>query len=423
MGRLMALADCNNFFVSCERRRNPQLAAVPLVVLSANDGCIISRSSEVKALGAVAMAAPYLPLKDYLDRHGVVALSADHKLYSALSREVMAELRRWTDEMEQASIDEAFLNLSIASIGDPLGYCRRIRRSLWERCRIPVSIGIGPTKTICKIAAEMAKKHRRLRGVWALEDSFRSEFLKKLPLEAVWGVGKKSVAKLRSLGIATAAELANCDERWLQQRFSIRAVQTARELRGIVSFPLDSSPSLPQSVAAIRTFGRPLQSLKDLAQALTCYSVEAASRLRKQGLKARRLEVSIQTSRFEEDFLYLKQGAKLAPPAAQDQEITSAALALLRKIYQPGRSYVKAGLTLSRLVPMEEEQMTIFDSLEGSRQKWDRFLSAVDRLNREFAQQLVIPAVLKMPNPAEQRREHSAENLAPQKNNASMEDR
>ncbi len=406
--RLMALVDCDNFFVSCERRRHPQLAKRPLVVLSANDGCIISRSREVKALGTVAMAAAYGPLKAYLDRQGVVALSADHHYYQDMSGQVMAELGRWTDEMEQSSIDEAYINLSIASVQAPTGYCRLIRRSLWQRCQIPVSIGIAPTKTLCKIAAAIAKDHRQFRGVWALEESYRQALLERLPVQQVWGIGKGALAKLRSRGIATAAQLASCNESWLRRELSIRAVQTARELRAIACFPLDSAPTPPQTVAVMRTFGRPLERLEDLEQALTCYGVEVATRVRRQGLKARRLEVSIQTNRFDEGFLYLKQAVKLVPPASQDQEIISAALGLLRKLWQPGQSFVKANLILSRLVPQEEQQMTLFEGIDGSRQKWDRFLSAVDRLNQEFAHQLVIPAVLGIANPAAQRRDHLA---------------
>jgi len=252
-----ALCDCNNFFVSCERLLRPDLAGKPVIVLSCNDGCVISRSNEAKALG-IPMAEPFFKIRALAEARGVAVFSTNFALYHEVSRRVMAVLSRYTDHMETYSVDEAFLDLSIASLADPVAYARGIRRTLLEEIGIPVSIGIASTKTLAKLAADRGKKDPETGGVFSLEGLDLDAFLEKIPVGDVWGIGRRCTESLSKFGIRTARQFRDAKDDWLRQHFSVRGVHTAWELRGISCIRLVEEDPAQKSIQASRSFGTPV---------------------------------------------------------------------------------------------------------------------------------------------------------------------
>lgn len=408
MKKLIALADCNNFFVSCERLFRPDLEGKPVVVLSSNDGCVVSRSNEAKAL-LIPMGAPYFKMKNYMEAKGVTVFSGNMELYRGVSARVMSQLARFTDCLEAYSIDEAFLNLDIASIGDPAEYCRRIRAALLRNCGIPISIGISTTKTLCKIASEQVKERAKKRqdgdGVCRLLPEEAAPYLEQLPLADVWGVGRKSAEKLSRMGVTTAAQLLKRDEPWIRKYLTIRGVMTARELRGIRCFPLEDKEVKQQSLQVSRSFGNRLRSFEDIKGAVVRHAAEGAFRLRAQGLCAGAVGCSIRTSPFDDLFYGQSAERPLSPPTSQDGEIIAAALECLKKVYVPGYDYAKAGIWLRDLRDADVQQMDLFSALDPQRLKLDRLMEAVDRLNMELGEHTVAPAALKCADASAPRRE------------------
>ncbi|MDY3868936.1 MAG: UmuC protein [Pyramidobacter sp.] len=409
MKKLIGLMDCNNFFVSCERLFRPDLEGKPVVVLSSNDGCVISRSNEAKAL-LIPMGVPYFKMKDYMKLKGVTVFSGNMELYRDISSRIMFHLSQFTDCLEAYSIDEAFFNLAIASISDPLDYCRQIRASVLRHCGIPVSIGISTTKTLCKIASEhvkeLAKKNVNTGGAEMLLPNEAAKKFDAILLGDVWGIGRRSAEKLRLMGISTAAQFLKHDEKWIQQHLTIRGVMTARELRGIPCFPLEDTPARQQSIQVSRSFGKRLHDFEELKAAVVRHASEGAFRLRAQRLKACRVGCSIRTSRFDAEMYSRSEEIQLNPPSSQDGEIIAAAVQCLKKIYVPGYAYAKAGIWLSDLRDNDAEQMDIFSLLNPQRQKLDRLMETIDQLNMQLGENTIAPAALKSPFDGAPRREN-----------------
>ena len=235
---MLALVDCNNFFVSCERRLDPSLDGVPVAVLSNNDGCIIARSNEVKKMG-VPMGVPYFKCKDILDRKGVKIFSGNHRYYIEISRKVMEILKRFSPEVEVYSVDEAFICLNGFDYYDLQKYGEQMHKAVMEELRIPVSVGIAPTKTLAKIAAEKVKKHPELGSVFVLnDDATREKLLEETQVEDVWGIGRRGAMKMRLSGIGTAADFTHRPDAWIRKKFNVFGLRTANELRGIICYPI-----------------------------------------------------------------------------------------------------------------------------------------------------------------------------------------
>jgi DNA polymerase V len=382
MAQTFALVDCNNFFVSCERVFNPGLEGRPVVVLSNNDGCIISRSNEAKALG-IPMGAPLFKVKNIVQNHRVVVHSAHFAMYGDLSHRVFQTLETFTSDIEVYSIDEAFLDLSNipADSRAPLG--RQIRQRIRQWTGIPVSVGIAPTKTLAKVAAEIAKKSDKAQGVLDLSTpAYQTIALERLAVQDVWGVGWRLGPQLRSRGIVTAKDLCDADLDWILRRFGTVLARTVAELGGTSCIPLNQCPEPAKSVISSRSFGTPITTLPHLLEAVAAYTARAAEKLRSQGLAASALTVYIKTNRHRPDQPQYANSITLTLPVASDYTaaLVQAAHQGLARIYQDGFAYNKAGVMLTGLMPANQRQANLL--VPSDWQKTSRLMQAVDRLNR-----------------------------------------
>lgn len=388
---LLALCDCNNFFVSCERLFRPELRGRPVVVLSSNDGCVISRSNEVKAMG-IPMGEPYFKIRGLLARKGVTVFSGDHGLYGEISDRVMRILAGFSDSIEIYSIDEAFLNMAILSVGDPAAYAGEIRRKIGRWVGIPISIGIAASKTLAKLAAERAK--RDPSGVASLREKTEiDEALAEARVEDVWGVGPKSACLLKRFGVHTAFDLVKKDPLWLRKKLSVRGVMTALELRGYPCPGLDAPRMGPQSIQVSRSFGQELLSIEEISSPVAEHILSAAARLRASGLAAKKLEVYIRVGYHGGAHQYFSDSTTFDEPLLSDQELISAALALLRNLHRPAVRYTKAGVTLSNLSSAAHRQRSLFT--DGARRdKLERLAAVSDMINGNFGKRVFYPALL-----------------------------
>ncbi|MGN0837484.1 MAG: hypothetical protein ACI4NN_00175 [Pyramidobacter sp.] len=403
--KIIGLADCNNFFVSCERVFRPDLEGKPVVVLSSNDGCVISRSNEAKALN-IPMGIAYFKMKEYMQNHGVTVFSGNMELYQNFSSRVMACLKRYTDLIEQYSIDESFFSLAIAAVSDPLNYCRNIRRTILHNCGIPVSIGISTTKTLCKIASELAKERSKRAphsdGVCMLMPADAERVFPGLELKNVWGIGTRSAERLNSAGIWTVPQLLKEDENRIRRILSIRGVLTVRELRGIPCFPLEEEAQPQQSLQVSRSFGQRLTRYEDIEAMVVRHAAEGAYRLRNQQLCAGIVGCILLTSQFIENPYLQSAEISLAAPTSRDSDIIDGAIKCLKEIFQPGRKYAKAGIYLNRLCSARCRQMNIFEA-NGSGLRQDRLMCALDQINRKFGKAVIAPAVIQCAKACEPR--------------------
>lgn len=381
--RIFALVDANNFYASCERVFKPALAGRPIVVLSNNDGCIIARSNEAKALG-IRMGEPFYKARALIQAHQVQVFSANFTLYGDLSARVMNSLAEFTPELEIYSVDEAFLNLTGFERANLNAYGRLIKRSVEQWTGIPISIGIAETKTLAKIANHLAKKSKKANGVLDLTHSkYRKAALQQVTVADVWGVGRKYADKLHRHGIYTAFDLQQVDDAWLFKTFPAPFIQTVQELRGIACLSIEQA-SLPKSLVCSRSFAQPEESLGKLKESVATYTAHAAERLRKAGMACHRLLVFVQTNRFRQSNPQYSNSTSVAlVTASQDtSELIQAAHQALRHIFKEGYAYHKAGVMLLDLVPLNAVQGNLFDPLD--RAKRTVLMNALDQINHDF---------------------------------------
>ena len=291
---VFALVDCNNFYASCERVFNPTLKSRPVVVLSNNDGCVIARSNEAKALG-FKMGDPYFKMRPLIERHNVAVFSSNYTLYGDMSRRVIESLEQFTPEVETYSIDEAFLNL--AGFTDLADRAEAIRRTVRRWTGIPVSVGIGPTKTLAKAANRLAKASPAANGVWIIDsEQRRLESLARLPIADVWGVGRQWSRFLIARDIITAGDFARQPDSWIRQTLHVVGLRTATELRGTPCIPLELQPPPRKGLVVSRSFGHRLTEFEPIKEALVAYVARAGEKLRRDRQATRHLEVFIQNS-------------------------------------------------------------------------------------------------------------------------------
>ena len=378
MNEIYALVDCNNFYVSCERVFNPKLENKPVVVLSNNDGCIVSRSNEVKALG-IPMGKAFFEVKDILEKHHVQPFSSNYTLYADMSKRVMQTLFEFTPDIEIYSIDEAFLDLTGIQI--PLqDYGQQIRKTVKQWTGIPVSVGIARTKTLTKIANKLAKKSPKANGVLNLVDSpYIEEALKRIEVVDVWGVGYRTARKLRKAGIYTALDLSRADITWIKKKFGVEGVRTVYELQGRRCYPLEQNPPSKKSLAVSRMFGRSVKTIEELSEAVATYASRAGEKLREGKLSAGLLTVFITTSRFIEKKYYNSYTIEFSVQTNDTMEIIQEGLHGLKKIYRKGYEYKKAGVLLYNLVSENHVQGNLFDTVDRDRSK--RLMKTIDRIN------------------------------------------
>ncbi|MFZ5773369.1 MAG: Y-family DNA polymerase [Thermodesulfobacteriota bacterium] len=382
MSKLFALVDCNNFYASCERLFAPRLIGRPVVVLSNNDGCIIARSNEAKALG-IAMGAPYFKCEKLLKAQGVEVFSSNYALYGDISSRVMSLLGQLEPEVEVYSIDEAFLHLTARAGGTLADYGRELRQRLWRWTGIPVSIGIGPTKTLAKVAGHLAKKNEALQGVFDITTGDVDEILGRFPVAEVWGIGRRLAERLTLCGVTTALDLKNCGDGWLRKKLSITGLRTAMELRGVSCLTLENCPVSRKSIASSKSFGYQVESLAELKEALATYIEQAAVRLRGQHLLANSLEISLTTNRFSKTAAHYSGRAVITLPeaTASTTVLIRHALPALSGLYKPGLRYQKAGVVLFGLVPETFCQANLFRPRD---KKGCSLMAALDQINARW---------------------------------------
>jgi len=380
---LFALIDCNNFFASCERVFRPDLEGKPIVVLSNNDGCVVARSNEVKALD-VEMAGPYFKVRDLLQRHGVAVFSSNYELYADLSARVMTVVSGYSPELEIYSIDEAFLNLDGFFGRDLSAYMQELRTQVKQWTGLPVSVGVASTKTLAKLAVERAKKEPRHNGVLVLKEPANiGRALSQTPVGDVWGIGRRWAARFDGIGIDTADDFARLPEAWVRKKMGVTGVRTQRELLGQSCVALETQPKPKQSCVASRSFAKPVTDLLELKDAIATFSARATERLRRGGLVATEVNAFILTDRFKTEGAGCNGSATvaLASPSNLTADITQAALAGLVQAYRPDVAYKKAGVMLLGLVPEGHVQPTLFQAPAPMLEKAHRLQGALDALN------------------------------------------
>ena len=381
MKNLFALVDCNNFYVSCERLFKPDLRDRPVVVLSNNDGCIIARSNEAKALG-IGMGDPYFKKKAFLRKHGVKVFSSNYALYGDLSFRVMSILQQEEPEVEVYSIDESFIRLTNQHNRSMTEHGVHLKARVGQCVGIPVSVGIGRTKTLAKIATSVAKKYPGYQGVFDLEScASQDEVLAGIKVNKVWGIGRQSTKKLNQQGIYTALDLKNSDERQIRRHLGLPGLRTVMELRGESCIPIEQCPANRKSIVSSRSFRRPITELADLKEAVSSYISIGARKLRDQGLAAANLHVFLSTSRFRTNIPRFSGSRMIMLPQATSctPALIKAGIAELTALYKQGYQYNKAGIMLTELSNAEMYQQYLFIQSEEAGNK--TLMEALDRIN------------------------------------------
>ena len=380
--KVFALIDCNAFYVSCERVFNPKLNNRPVVALSNNDGCIISRSKEAKALG-IKMGVPLFKVKDIVEKEKVVVFSSNYTLYADMSRRVMNIISSSSPYTEIYSIDEAFVELSSLPI-DYESYAHQLRQTILQHTGIPVSIGIASTKTLAKVANHKAKKDDSLNGVCSLVNYNNiDQILELTEVGDVWGVGRRLSKKLINHGIHNAKLLKNCSDSWIRKMMSVNGLKTITELRGISCIPLEEYSMTRKSCCTTRSFGKLLTNLEDIEQAVTTFARRAAERIRSESLAASCVSVFVRTNPFDKKSAYYSNGASrtLSHPTHDSITIIETALLLTKRIFKNNYQYKKAGVLLSGLCDDSEIQETLFE--KNYNQNSD-LMSAIDAINYRY---------------------------------------
>jgi len=376
-----ALVDCNSFYCSCERLFRPDLWKRPVGVLSNNDGCFVSRTKELKALG-VKMGEPYFKVRDLCEKNKVAVFSANFSLYTNMSDRVMSTLAQFTPELEIYSVDEAFLNLSGLEHRGPESYGRLIKKMVERHTGIPVSVGIAPTKTLAKIANHLAKKNDSTGGVVYLPDErTQNEALSKVAVEDIWGIGKRNSVKLRMLNIKTAKDFKDYkNDKQIQNIFTKVGRMTQDELRGRVCFKLSLVPSKKKEIISSRTFGQAVYDIKDLREAVANYASLACEKLRHQESVCSMIEVYVRTNPFKEVAQYhASESFKMGAHTADTRKVIKYAWEVLDKLYQHGYEYKKAMVRISGITDKNCGQLSLFEA--GDSKESDKLMEVIDKIN------------------------------------------
>lgn len=381
---MFALADCNNFYVSCERLFLPRLNGRAVVVLSSNDGNVVARSPEAKALG-VQMGEPIHVLRERQRSAEIHAFSSNYTLYGDISARVMAVLRDAAPRLEVYSIDEAFLDL--AGVADPVALARRARDTVLQWVGIPVSVGIAETKVLAKIANHVAKRRTAACGVYRLPaGAEREQLLAELPLTEVWGIADGFERRLRALGITCPLALRDAEPSWIRRHLGVVGERLVEELRGQSCMPLELAPPPRKTLCVSRSFGRAALDPETLAQAVATFTSTAAMKLRRHRLRTPCIQVWFGTARFRPDQPHQVHGAvvNLPRPTNDTTELLMAARAVVDRCYRPGVRYCNAGVLCVALEPDLGEQLTLDASADAARARRRALLQTVDAANRRW---------------------------------------
>jgi len=376
---MFGLVDCNNFYASCERVFNPSLNGKPIVVLSNNDGCVIARSNEAKALG-IKMGVPAYQIKDLVKKHDVAVFSSNYVLYGDMSGRVMSMLAELAPEIEVYSIDEAFLNLEGIQDLQTLG--SKIVRQVTRGTGIPVSAGIASTKTLAKVANKFAKKYPAYNRLCIIDtEEKREKALKLFEIGDVWGIGRRQAAKLEKQGVKTAYDFTQLLGSWVRKNMTVTGERTWKELRGISCIDMESAPPAKKQICTSRSFGKMVEDIDTMSEAIATHASTCAKKLRQQKSYATSLMVFIHTNNFREDLpQYWKNTIiKLPVPTNDSLEIVHYALEGLKSIFIPGYQYKKAGIIITEIVT--SAQLGLFDTVD--REKREKLMQAIDKVNGE----------------------------------------
>lgn len=389
----IALVDCNNFYVSCERVFDPSLAQRPVVVLSNNDGCVIARSEEAKQLG-IRMGTSFFECRACIRGHGVRVFSSNYALYGDMSARVMETLRQFSPRMEVYSIDEAFLDSVRTAREKPEDWAQQVRSRVLRCTGIPVSIGIGPSKTLAKIAAQIAKKRPDRTGVCDMDGEDSERMLDAVPVEDVWGIGRRYAAMLRRSTIATARDLKHADDGWVRRHMTIQGLRTVMELRGIDCLGMDDIPAPARGILSSRSFGHPVEDPQQLREALAEYISIAAAKLRGRGLRASSMQVFISTGRYGPG-PHDSSAATVRLPTSSDctPDLIRHGQAALDRLYRRGLRYRKTGVLLTGLTSVRERQLDLFSDSPDVDERRQRFMGALDAINARWGRGTVSFAV------------------------------
>jgi DNA polymerase V len=388
---VFALVDCNNFYASCEKLFNPKIKNRPVVVLSNNDGCVVARSAEVKALG-IPMGVPWFKIRDEAKRYGIVAFSSNYALYADLSNRVVEVLSAFSPNIEVYSIDESFLELSgfEAQEGGLAGYGSKIKQRIADWLGLAVCVGIGPSKTLAKLANHCAKKNLAgSNGVCdftTMAPAALTELFHRIEVGEVWGIGRKISARLEAMGINTVQQLRDSDAETIRAQFSVVVERTVRELRGVSCLEMQEVVPDKQQIMSSRSFGQLVYDLEELEEAVASYVAKAAEKLRHQGSLAGGLQVYIRTNVFKPEAPQYQRSVTVPLPnaTADTRVLTRWALRVLRRIYRPGYGYHKAGIMLSNIVPAANQQFSLFASGGAGDGRSKELMGVLDGINGKF---------------------------------------
>lgn len=390
--RQIGLFDAKNFYCECERSHNIALRSIPLVVLSNNDGCPVSRSDEAKALG-IKMSDPWFMYKDLARKYGVVAMSSNYPFYADMSTRFMRILKRFCPDQEIYSIDECFLDLTSFTKIDLTEYSHEICQTVLKGLDLPVRAGIGSTKTLAKLANHCAKKRPEFNGVCnfnAMSSEAVEQVMAETEIGDLWGVGKKLAPKLIDMRINTVLDLKNADPKRMREQFSVLMEKAILELNGVMCLELEDFPPPRKEIMNSKSFGRPVTDLEELHEAVTAYMTRAAEKLRKQKSAAGCVRVFIQTSRFRPEAERYGDSILIPMPTPTDdtRRLVTVALWALKKIYVPGYKYAKAGIMLSELVPLEGVQTDLFSKVQSD-PKSDKVMATMDAINSRWGKSTI----------------------------------
>ena len=386
---MFGLCDCNNFFVSCERVFDPSLNGKPVVVLSNNDGCVVSRSNEAKALG-VKMGQPLYQIRDFAKSNNIVLRSSNYHLYGDMSQRVMATLKQHIPSIEIYSIDEAFLQLDGYPTDKLKLFGEELARTVRRNTGIPVSIGLSHTKTLAKIASKLCKRYPKLNSACLMQrDEDIRKVLDKYPIEDVWGIGRKYGKMLKECRIITATDFTGLSKEWIENRMGITGLRTWMELHGTPCIDFNHEISDKQSIMVSRSFSKELYDLSDLHETITTFASIAAEKLRKQGSVAQEMQVFIITNRHRDDQPQHYECGQIHFATATDStlEIVKAATTELQRIYRKGFGYKKSGVRLSRISSSTAVQGVLFDTIDRTKHK--ALMQAMDHINSRIGHESV----------------------------------
>ena len=384
---MFALVDCNNFYVSCERVFNPKLNNRPVVVLSNNDGCAISRSNEAKKIG-IKMGVPHFQLKNLIKAYNIAICSSNYELYGDMSSRVMTILSEFSPGVEPYSIDEAFLHLSFPDKFDYFSYGKEIRQKILKWTGLPVGVGFAPTRTLAKIANHIGKKSAD--GVFMMPDD-QSEILNQLPVGEVWGIGRRLAEKLRRVGINTAGQLVARDDAFLRKQYSVCVARTVMELRGTQALGSDSIDEPSKSISCSRSFGYPVIEMAELEEAVATYVSTAAAKIRKENQKASGANVYFEY--YPEYYQNKREGGvsgtsvSFDRPTGDTGEMLAKIYPVLPKLFSEGRRYKKAGVVFFGLEGARGDQLDLFDAPVSDHS--DKLYAAIDNINQRFGRKTI----------------------------------